>query len=253
MTGKTAIITGASSGIGREFALQIAQSYRSIEEIWLIARRKERLEELEGMLLGKRVRVLALDLQQPQCLEELAALLEREKPQIKILVNAAGYGIIGKVMETEEQENIGMIDLNCRALTAVTYMALPYMVRKGVVVQMASSAAFLPQPGFAVYAASKAYVLSFSRALAEELKEREIQVTAVCPGPVKTEFFDIAERHQSIKLYKRIVMVKPEKVVRRALLDAKHGKAVSVYGAWMNAFRGVCKYLPQSFLMQFVR
>jgi hypothetical protein len=118
---------------------------------------------------------------------------------------------------------------------------------------MASSAAFLPQPGFAVYAASKSYVLSFSKALGRELQERGIRVTAVCPGPVKTEFFQIAERYESVKLYKKMTMVSADKVVHRALTDAAHGRSVSVYGGFIKVFRVLAKILPADFLMMFVR
>lgn len=251
--GKVAIITGASSGMGREFALQIAQGYRSVEEIWLIARRKERLREVERQLLGRKIRILILDLIKENDLEELKRVLEKEKPSVRVLVNAAGYGMIGEVRSLGLKDNVGMVDLNCRALTAVTYMVLPYLCENSKVIQLASSAAFLPQPRFAVYAASKSYVLSFSRALAREVEGMGITVTAVCPGPVKTEFFDIAETYESVRLYKKLTMAKPGKVVRRALLDAKHGRKVSVYGLPMKLFRVLCKLLPAEWLLRFVK
>ena len=118
------------------------------------------------------------------------------------------------------------------------------------IIQMASSAAFMPQPGFAVYAASKSYVLSFSRALGCELKGRDISVTAVCPGPVKTEFFDIAETTGKIPLYKRLVMANPKRVVRLAIMDAAVGKNISIYGITMKAFFLLCKILPHSLILR---
>lgn len=251
--GNVAIITGASSGIGREFALQIAQGYRSIDEIWIIARREDRLRELERQLLGRTVKVFVMDLSRMEELERLESILEQERPRVRILVNAAGYGMIGETANVSRKDNLGMVDLNCRALTALSHMVLPYLSEGSQIIQMASSAAFVPQPRFAVYAASKSYVLSFSRALGQELKAREITVTAVCPGPVKTEFFDIAETYEAVKLYKRLTMAKANKVVRRALLDAKHGKTVSVYGPLMRGFRILCKALPADFLMQFIK
>lgn len=251
--GKVAIITGASSGMGREFALQIAQGYRSVEEVWLIARRKERLEKVKCQLLGRKIKILTLDLTKENDVEELGRTLEKEKPSVRVLVNAAGYGMIGEMGNISLKDNVGMIDLNCRALTAVTYMVLPYLCKNSKVIQLASSAAFLPQPRFAVYAASKSYVLSFSRALAREVEDLGITVTVVCPGPVKTEFFDVAETYESVRLYKKLTMVKPGKVVRRALLDAKHGKKVSVYGIPMKLFRVLCKLLPAEWLLRFVK
>lgn len=251
--GNIAIITGASSGLGREFALQIAQGYRSVEEIWLVARRRDRMEALEKQLLGRRVRIFTLDLSKEEDLEKMEDILEQEKPSIRVVVNAAGYGLIGEMEELTRQENTGMIDVNCRALTALTYMVIPYMRKNSNIIQIASSAAFMPQPKFAVYAASKAYVLSFSRALARELKPKEIYVTAVCPGPVKTEFFDIAETYEAVKVYKKLTMARADKVVRRALLDAKHQRTVSVYGGIMKAFRILCKVVPKDWLLGFVK
>lgn len=251
--GNIAIITGASSGIGREFALQIAQGYRSVEELWLIARRRERLEDLKEQLLGRRVRIFTLDLMKQEDLEQFEQILEQEKPNVRVMVNAAGYGMIGKVEHLSLKENIGMVDLNCRTLTALTCMILPYLSSGSNLIQMASSAAFMPQPKFAVYAASKSYVLSFSQALAREVKDQGIGVTAVCPGPVRTEFFEIAETYEAVKIYKKLTMARADKVVRKALLDAKHGKEISVYGIVMKAFRIMCRVLPQKWLLQFVR
>lgn len=251
--GNVAIITGASSGMGREFALQIAQGYRSVEEIWLIARRRDRLESLEQQLLGRNVRLLPLDLTKEEDLEQFDLILQQEKPRIRVMVNAAGYGIIGEVRNMRLGDTVGMVDLNCRALTALTYMVLPYLSHGSNLIQMASSAAFMPQPKFAVYAASKSYVYSFSRALAREVESQGITVTAVCPGPVKTEFFDIAETYEAVKLYKKLTMARADKVVRRALLDAKHGRTVSVYGISMKAFRLLCKLLPREYMMNFVK
>lgn len=239
--------------MGREFALQIAQGYRSVEEIWLIARRRERLEELKKRLLGRRVKIISLDLTRQEDLDQFGQILQQEKPRVRVMVNAAGYGIIGEVRNMSQKDNVGMVDLNCRALTALSYLVLPYLSQGSNLIQMASSAAFMPQPRFAVYAASKSYVLSFSRALAREVKPQGIFVTAVCPGPVKTEFFDIAETYEAVKIYKKLTMAKADKVVRRALLDAKHGKTVSVYGVTMNAFRILCKIFPTEYLLRFVK
>ncbi len=168
---------------------------------------------------------------------------------MKILVNAAGYGKIGAVGETDMGEECGMVRLNCEALCAVTHLVLPYMSFNSRIIQYASAAAFLPQPGFAVYAATKAFVLSYSRALGAELKKREIYVTAVCPGPVKTEFFDIAETNAVIPLYKKLVMANPRKVVKKALKDSMAGKSVSVYGIVMKAFRLLTKAVPHRWIL----
>ena len=124
------------------------------------------------------------------------------------------------------------------------------MPKHSRIIQFASAASFLPQPGFAVYAATKSFVLSYSRALNAELRSRDIAVTAVCPGPVRTEFFDIAETTGKIPLYKRLAMADPVKVVRLALYDSMVGKSVSVYGPLMKAFYVLCKALPHEALLR---
>ena len=253
---KVAIITGASSGIGREFALQIAQRYRTIDEIWLIARRKDRLAEVKteiNAVSGKLVRILALDLTDETDIKFYRNLLERQAPSIRVLVNAAGYGIAGYFENMTVDDVTGMLNLNCRALAAITHISLPYMSGPSNIINLASSAAFLPQPSFAIYAASKSMVLSFSRALNRELEEKGITVTAVCPGPVKTEFFDVAQKYTKSKPYKMILRADPVKVVKKALFDAYYMSDISVYSPLMKAFRLVSKYLPHSLLIRFMK
>ena len=235
---KIAIVTGASSGMGRECVIQLADRFAGLEEIWVIARRGRRLDKLAGKV-PVPLRVLEL------AFAELEEKLEWEDPEVKILVNGAGFGKIGCTEDLQLDEETGMIDVNCRALTAVTRLVLPYMSKNSRILQFASAAAFLPQPRFAVYAATKAFVLSYSRALAMELKPRQICVT----GPVKTEFFDIAETTGEIPLYKRLVMADPKKVVKKALRDSMMGKTVSVYGFLMKAFFVLAKILPHDVIL----
>lgn len=150
---KVAIITGASSGIGREFAIQIAQKYRTVDEIWLIARRKDRLAEVKAEInavSGKLVRILALDLTKEADIKFYRNLLERQDPSIRVLVNAAGYGIAGHFENMTVDDVTGMLDLNCKALAAITHISLPYMAGPSNIINLASSAAFLPQPSFAI-------------------------------------------------------------------------------------------------------
>lgn len=245
---KTAIITGASSGMGKEAAIQIGDRFGGIEEIWLIARRKERLEELACRIPAK-TRCFGIDI---TCKEQRAMLeeaLEKEKPDVKILVNAAGFGKMAKIGEEDMDKECAMVRLNCEALCAVTHSVLPYMSKNSRILQFASAAAFLPQPGFGIYAATKSFVLSYARALGAELKKQEIYVTAVCPGPVDTEFFQIADEKGAIPFYKKLAMAKPEKVVRKAITDSMAGKSVSVYGFAMKGFRILAKGLPHGLLL----
>lgn len=249
---KIAVITGASSGMGREAARQIADRFSGIKEVWLIARRMERMEELEKTL-PIPARCFSIDLTDPSQIKILENELALRKPDVKILVNASGFGKIGAVGELSMDDETGMIRLNCEALCAVTHAVLPYMSENSRILQFASAASFLPQPGFAIYAATKAFVLSYSRALREELRPRLIGVTAVCPGPVKTEFFDIAESTGKIPLYKRLVMADPRKVVKLAMRDSMAGKSVSVYGFLMKIFFLLCKILPHECILKLMQ
>lgn len=250
---KIAVVTGASSGMGREFVLSIDETYKTIlDEIWVLARRKERLEELQGKVKTK-LRIFPVDLMQQESYQIYVEALAKYKPTVGILVNSSGFGKIGDFTEIDREKNLSMTALNCEALTKMTYDTLPYMKKGGRMIQLASSAAFLPQPGFAVYAATKSYVLSFSRALKYELTERGISVTAVCPGPVKTEFFDIAEEKSQIALYKKLVMADAKKVVKKAMKDAAAGKEKSVYGFTMQAFYILCKVMPHGVLLNIMK
>lgn len=245
---KIAVVTGASSGLGREFARQISARYSKFDEIWLIARRTERLEEVADEI-KLTSRVISLDLSSDDELSALKTLLEENAPDIKLLVNCAGYGKSGSFDELGYEEQIGMIDINCRALTAVTKLCLPYISSNSRILELASAAAFMPQPDFAVYAATKAYVLSFSKALNKELKSKKITVTAVCPGPVDTEFFEIAGKN--VKPLKRMVMAKPEDVVEQAIKDAALGNELSIYGRTMKLAHVAGRFLPHRLLMKF--
>lgn len=249
---KIAIVTGASSGMGREAVLQIAEQFPKLSEIWTVARRKDRLEELQKCSKIP-LRIFSLDLGTEAAVETLASALIAEKPEVKILVNAAGYGKIGSVGSNSCSEETGMVRINCEALCAVTHTVLPFMSDNSRILQFASSAAFLPQPDFAVYAASKAFVLSYSRALHAELRKRRIAVTAVCPGPVDTEFFDIAQTSANVPFYKKLFMSDAKKVVKKALRDSMMGKSISVYGSSMQLFRVLCKILPHTVILRIYR
>lgn len=246
---KIAVVTGASSGLGREFVVQISEKYKTIDEIWVIARRTERLYALEREIEGKKVIVLPLDVTKQDDLEAYKKMLAKDHPWVRVLVNAAGYGIMGHVEDVVCEELTGMIDVNCKALVAMTKITLPYMKEQSNIINIASSAAYLPQPSFAVYAATKSMVRSFSKALNKELEDRGITVTAVCPGPVNTEFFDVAEKYSHTKAFKRLFRVEAKNVVKRALFDAYYLKTESTYSITMKAFKVVTKLLPNDWIV----
>ena len=185
-----AIVTGASSGLGRSFIRQLDRQ-GGLDEIWGVARRRERMEELAAQL-STPMRSLALDLTKTESVETLRALLQETGADVRVLVNSAGFGKFGTYGDMTLQETADMIDLNCRAAVALTAAAIPHMSRGARILEICSSAAFQPLPGFNVYAATKAFLLRYSRALRWEVAPRGIKVTAVCPGWIKTEFMQVA-------------------------------------------------------------
>lgn len=225
-----AIITGASSGMGMEFARQLDSSLNKTDEIWLLARRREPMEELARNMRHK-TRVVSIDVTKEKELKQFAEILAIADPRITVLVNCAGIGSYGDFAGQSDEAISDMVQLNIVALTRMTKLCLPYMRRGSKIVQLASGAAFLPQAAFAVYAASKAYVYSLSRALNRELQGRGIRVMAVCPGPVNTPFLEHAYGDSShLSVLKKLTMMKTESVVAKAVMDCKRGKSVSVCG-----------------------
>lgn len=246
---RIAVVTGASSGIGREFVSQIPAFYRHLDEIWITARRAERLEEVKKDVeerTGIYVRVFAGDLEKDLVYKQILNRLENQNPDVRMLVNAAGFGKMGKFEDIPLADQLSMVDLNCRGLTKMTGICLPYLSRGSRILNVASAAAFSPQPGFAVYAAGKAYVYRFSTALRTELVSRGIMVTAVCPGPVDTEFFQVSGELPGA--FKSGFRKTAPEVVKTALRDAVRGRAVSVCGGSMKAARLGAKMVPEPLL-----
>ena len=240
-----AVITGASSGMGREFVYAVDREYE-LDELWVVARRKERLEELQEKCRAK-VRPLAWDLADPASFETYRLLLEAEKPHIRVLVNAAGYGLFGTYEEMGLEEQLGIVDVNDKALTAMCLLSLPYMEKGDAIVNLGSNSSHQPVPFLNVYAASKAYVLSFSRGLGRELKPRGVHVMCVCPGWIKTEFMDTAVRDDTIKYYDR--WYTPQQVIEQAMKDLKKKKKVSILGAPVRRQVRLVKFLPVDVVM----
>ena len=242
---RIAVVTGASAGIGREFVYAIDRE-ETFDEIWVIARRRERLEELAGKCRN-RIRPVTLDLSDLKNIEEYRALLEREQPEIALLVNAAGCGVFGPFAEKDLEKQLKSATLNSLALTAMCHTSLPYMKAGDRIVNMGSNSAWQPVPYQTVYGASKSYVLNFSRALGRELKPRGIQVMCVCPGWIKTEFQEHARHDDYIRYVDR--WYGPEEVAAQALKDLKKHKTVSILGHPVRRQVRLVKVLPVKLVM----
>lgn len=243
---RIAVITGASSGMGREFVYAIDKDME-LDELWVIARREDRLLELQPQGRAK-IRPVILDLLDRNSLSQFKALLDIEKPEVRVLVNAAGFGLFGTYTEMDMEKQLEIIDLNDRALTGMTYITLPYMPNGAQIYNMGSMSSFQPVPYINVYGASKAYVLSFSKALRVELAERNIRVMAVCPGWIKTEFFSHAIHDNTVSYFNRYYG--PKEVIEKAVKDMHRNKPVSILGLPERLQVLGVKLLPTRFVLK---
>ena len=245
---KIAIVTGASSGMGREFVRQL-HAYIQPDEIWAIARRKSALEELSAET-PIPVRPIVLDLGKHESFQEFSALLEAEKPEVELLVNAAGFGKFGDFQGIPLEDDLGMIDLNCKALVAMTRLCLPYMHRGSHVLQLDSLSAFQPVPYITTYGATKAFVLSYTRACNAELKPQGIWMMAMNPAWVKTEFFNHAFQTNNRVQYFNFVQ-EAKDVVAQGLKDLyRSRKDVSIPGLGVKLQVLGVKLLPHKLVMK---
>lgn len=243
---RIAIVSGASSGMGRDFVRALDRDY-TFDEIWVIARRRERLEEL-GKELKTTILPLALDLTEEESIEQIKNLLAERKPVVSALVNASGYGVFKAFEESNLNELEGIVELNDGALVSLTHTVLPYMEKGSFIINLGSNSSHQPVPYMAVYAASKAFVLSFSLALGVELKKRGIHVLCVCPGWIKTEFFDRAVKdNTTIVYYDRYYESKD--VVEKAMKDLGKKKYLSILGLPVRNQVRLVKFLPKSLVM----
>ena len=244
-----AVVTGASSGMGREFVRQLSQ-YITPDEIWVIARREDALLKLRQEV-SIPLRILPLDLCKDESFREYAALLEREKPNIQLLVNAAGFGKFGLFHTVSLDEDLRMIDLNCKSLVAMTRLSMPYMGAGSHILQLDSLSAFQPVPYITTYGATKSFVLSYSRAANAELKGTGIRMMAMNPGWVKTEFFQHAfgTNEGQVQYFDRLY--EAEDVVRTGLKDLyKTKKEYSVHGFMTRMQVRLVKLLPHNIVMK---
>ncbi len=252
LNGCNALITGASAGLGREFARQLAGRARSLI---LVARREQKLNELRDELKQQHpnlsVHTHKTDLANLTQLEELMAWLEREKIDVDLLINNAGLGDLGPFTTSDPRHNEQMMLVNMVALTSLTRRLVPPMIarRCGAILNVSSSAGFLPIPGFAVYAATKAYVTSFSEALRAELRGIGVSVCALCPGPVHTEFQEVAKRPGGqLESGPEFVHVSVKQVAREALVALEADRPLVIPGFIMKLGMFLVRITPISIL-----
>ena len=247
---RIAIITGASSGLGKEYVKELNRKETGIDEIWAVARRRSRLESLSE-ISKIPVRPLSFDLIEKSSIDTIAEMLTEENPDIRILINAAGFGKIGDSLEVGREETDRMIELNCRAAVDMTYICIPYMREGARIMEVCSTAGFQPFQYLNVYAASKAFLYRFSRALRGELFSRKIKVTAVCPYWIRdTEFISVAEKEgiqNKIRHYP--LSSKVHSVAVHSLMDSRLGLPVSTPGIVCTIHRVVAKVIPSELMM----
>jgi hypothetical protein len=243
----TALVTGASSGIGREFAKLL---HAEGHDVVMMARRKDELEALAAELGNTRTRVIPVDLAAPGAVGAVVSLV----PDVDILINNAGYGDYGPFHDADPHKTLGMIQLNVVALTELTRRYLPGMVERGRgrVLNVASTAAFQPGPLMSVYYATKAYVLSLSEGIAEELRGTGVTVTALCPGPTASGFQAGAAMGES-RLVKGRKLPTAAHVARAGLKAMNEGRAILVPGLSNKLGAVSVRFLPRSWVRRIVK
>ena len=240
------IITGASSGIGAEYIKAVTELYPEIDELWLIARRIDKLNEQAKKYPLKKCVLLPLDLSKKESLEVLQNKLEETKPEIKVLINDAGCGEKVSFENQNLDDMMKIVELNCMGLIGVTKVCLPYILEKGTIVQLSSTSAFVPNTNLIVYCASKSFVKTFSLGLNEELKKRKINVCTVYPGLIMT---DIVKDLSGAQRF--VPKVSARDCAYKSLRAAKRGKKNYTTGLFYKIYRVICKVLPQELMVKF--
>jgi short-subunit dehydrogenase len=250
---RTAVITGASSGLGRELFRQAVRTFPEIEEFWLISRSADKLRSAAGDFPEKSFRILALDLGVSDSYTEYENELREHQPEIALLINNAGCGYLGDVGNTSLSDQMSAVNLNVAGLTAVTHLSIPYMLYGGRIINVSSIASFCPTPRMTVYSATKSYISFFSSGIGEELRGRGISVTAVCPGPMETPFLERGHIRGNSKAFKTLPYSDPAKVAKTALAAAKKRRQVFTPRLIYKVYRVLAKILPQRLVIKFTK
>lgn len=250
---KIALLTGASSGLGRMFAKKIHMVFPEIDEIWVVARRLDRLEALKNEITDVKITPIAADITLDADRKAIFDRVKAEKCEIALLINNAGCGFHGLFASSDPEEQERCIRLNVLALTAFTRSALDFMPKGARILTTASIASFAPNANMAVYSASKAYASFFSRALNEELRPTHRSATAVCPAPMNTEFLTVGHVTGNSKTFERLPYCDVEKVAVGALKAAKCRKAVYTPRVFYKFYRLLVRLLPDALLIKIAK
>ncbi|MCQ2534968.1 MAG: SDR family NAD(P)-dependent oxidoreductase [Clostridia bacterium] len=242
-----AIITGSSSGLGRSYAKNLDLS--QYDKVWLVARRREVLEEIAS--IDSKYEAVVLDIGNSEEVIAFENKIKESGVRIKLLINCAGMGKRGTLEGNEVKDTKATLDLNCTGLALMTRICIPYMMEGGGIINVSSSAAFLPQPGFNVYAASKSFVLNLSRALSYELKAKKINVTCVCSGPIATEFLKKALNDPNAEFtgIRAMCVADPDKLSVASIKANKRGRKVLVYGFMQKLLHVASKLVPTDLIL----
>ena len=242
------IVTGASSGLGKEF-IRLLNNDVNIDEIYALARNKDRLENLIKEF-GEKIKTYIIDLSNIEEIKNFGSYLEELGVNVKILINSAGFAKFCSYDDISIEESVNMIDLNISGLVSMGLVCIPYMGKDSHIINIASQAAFQPVPYMNIYSATKSFVKNYSQALNIELKKRGITVTVACPGWMKTNLFERGNigAEKSPKYFYGIT--NPDIVAKKVLKDAYKRKDISIYGSFVNICVFFAKYLPEKIIMK---
>lgn len=246
-----AVVTGSSSGLGREYVDVVVNEFPEIDEIWMVARRLERLNEIAEQYPQKKCKAIGLDLSKDESYETLGKILEENKPDIKLLISNSGVAIRGNFDEAGLKSQLDMCDLNVKGATAVTHLCLPYMKKGSIILETCSTSAFAPNPHLNVYSATKAYLMNFCTGLRQELKPRGINVCAVNPGWMDTEMNTGARNTNYNGASNFLPEVDVKKLASKSLAAARKGKASYTQGAFYKFYHLLAKVLPHTIVVKF--
>lgn len=243
-----AIITGASSGLGVELYKEIQKE--ALDEIWIIARREDRLNKLKEDFGKIETRVVPMDVTVNESMTTLESMLKAEEYNVKFLFNNAGFGVIGDVIEASYETQGSMVTLNDKSLVEITTIVLKHMNKGACIINTCSIASFVPNARMSVYSATKAFVMSYSRSLRYELRKRKINVTAICPGPMSTEFLAVAGIDKGVsKTFDTLPRCNVAKTAKGGIKASKKGRGVYTPHPFYKFYRVLAKILPHAWLM----